>query len=63
MGGGEALRYEGGCGVMRYYIIQTTAQGIRPLPYTEAGFDTRLKARRYLNQTGESWCRIIGRVS
>jgi hypothetical protein len=63
MGGGEALRYEGGCGVKRYYIIQTTAQGIRPLPYTEAGFDTRLKARRYLNQTGESWCRIVGKVS
>lgn len=62
MGRCEALRYEGG-GVMRYYIIQTTAQGIRPLPYTEGGFDTRHKARHYLDRTGESWCRIVGRVS
>ena len=48
---------------MRYYIIQTTARGIRPLPYTEAGFDTRHKARHYLDKTGESYCRIIGKVS
>ena len=63
MGDRSPVCHEGGCGVKRYYIIQTTAQGIRPLPYTEAGFDTRLKARRYLNQTGESWCRIVGKVS
>lgn len=48
---------------MRYYIIQTTAQGIRPLPYTEAGFDTRHKARHYLAKKGESWCRIVGRAA
>lgn len=48
---------------MRYYIIQTTAQGDRPLPYTEAGFDTRHKARYYLAKKGESYCRIVGRAS
>ena len=48
---------------MRYYIIQTTAQGIRPLPYTEGGFDTRHKARHYLDRAGASWCKIIGKVS
>ena len=53
----------GGVMAMRYYIIQTTAQGIRPLPYTEGGFDTRHKARHYLDKTGESYCRIVGRVS
>lgn len=42
----------------RFYIIQTTAHGERLLPYTENGFDTRHKARHYLDKTGESWCRI-----
>jgi hypothetical protein len=62
MGFRPPLCDEGG-GVMRYYIIQNTAQGIRPLPYTEAGFDTRHKARHYLDKTGESYCRIVGKVS
>lgn len=63
MGDRSPVCDEGGCGVKRYYIIQTTAQGIRPLPYTEAGFDTRHKARHYLDRTGESYCRIIGRAA
>jgi hypothetical protein len=45
----------------RFYIIQTTAQGIRPLPYTERGFDTRHKARHYLDKSGESYCRITSK--
>ena len=47
----------------RFYIIQQTAHGERPLPYTERGFDTRHKARHYLDKTGESYCRIVGRVA
>lgn len=47
----------------RFYIIQQTAHGERPLPYTERGFDTRHKARHYLDKTGESWCRIVGRFA
>ena len=63
MGDCEALCDEGGGVMKRYYIEQHTAQGIRPLPYTERGFDTRHKARHYLDKAGESWCRIVGKVS
>ena len=47
----------------RFYIIQRTAHGERPLPYTERGFDTRHKARHYLDRSGESYCRVISKVN
>lgn len=47
----------------RFYIIQDTAHGERPLPYTERGFDTRHKARHYLDRSGESYCRITSKAA
>ena len=45
---------------MRYYILQSCAFDIiRILPYTESGFDSRHKARYYLDKTGESYCQIV----
>ena len=50
--------------MFRFYIVQTCAHDVeRVLPYTEQGFDTRHKARHYLDKTGESYCRIERRAA
>lgn len=46
---------------MRFYIVQGTAQGPRPLPYTERGFPNRSAAYRFLAKSGESYCRVSNR--
>jgi hypothetical protein len=41
---------------MRYYILQECHTGhkvtLRPMTYTESGFDSRHKARHYLDRHG-----------
>lgn len=46
---------------MRFYIVQETSTGYRPLPHTERGFPNRSAAYRYLRQSGESWCKVSNR--
>lgn len=42
---------------MRYYVIQQTAQGWSPLPYSERGFASRGAAYRFMRKHGDSWCK------
>jgi hypothetical protein len=46
---------------MRFYIVQETSTGFRPLPYTEKGFSNRSAAYRYLKKSGEPWCKVSNR--
>lgn len=46
---------------MRFYIVQETSTGFRPLPYTEKGFSNRSAARRYMLKHGDGWCRTSNR--
>ncbi len=45
----------------RFYIVQETSTGFRPLPYTERGFANRSAAYRYLVKSGESCCKVSNR--
>ena len=51
---------------MRYYILQECFNGhrscLRPMSYTESGFDTRHKARRYLDKHGRNFSPRIVRA-
>ena len=47
--------------MQRYYIVQETAQGFRPLPYTERGFPNGSAAYRHMRRHGDSWCRTSNR--
>ena len=47
--------------MMRFYIVQETAAGFRPLPYTETGFPNRSAAYRYLAKRGDAWCKVSNR--
>lgn len=46
---------------MRYYVVQETSSGLRPLPYTEKGFPNRTAAYRYMLKHGDGWCRTSNR--
>lgn len=46
---------------MRFYIVQETATGFRPLPYTESGFANRAAAYRHMRQHGDSWSKVSNR--
>ncbi len=45
----------------RFYIVQETSTGFRPLPYTEKGFANRSAARRYMLKHGDGWCKTSTR--
>lgn len=45
----------------RFYIVQQTAYGVRPLPGSESGFPNRSAARRYMLKHGDGWCKTSNR--
>lgn len=47
--------------MVRFYIVQETSSGFRPLPYTESGFPNRSAARRYMLKHGDGWCKVSNR--
>jgi hypothetical protein len=46
---------------MRFYIVQETVTGFRPLPYTESGFPNRSAAYRHMVKHGNGWCKTSNR--